>query len=355
MKIYYYGSIYQLSYAIPLYQKFEGTFIVNSIRKFIYFKKIFKNKNVNPSISNHFKLSTFLNTPPVIIKRTKNHWKLQGTIVYCCNQIETKRKYKSKTIYLEHGISDKPVGITESHRAIEKLETFDIILLSSPKNKIKYKESTNKIPESKFKKVGFFKFDQYQSLYEQREREFKRLKIKDTSRKNILYAPTWKFGNGTFEKFGKIFAKEISKEFNLIIRLHSHELKSAKKFKKWLQKNSIENVYMSNSKDIVNADTLNDFVISDLMIGDMSSVVYEFLVTKKPILIAKHNYDRVIKMPDSMNIMKNADIFDDEKDNIVDLIKRNLSEPAYDVEKMFENCFYTSNDITENIADIIKN
>ncbi len=192
-------------------------------------------------------------------------------------------------------------------------------------------------------------------MYELREGELKRLKIKDTFRKNILYAPTWEFGNGTFEKYGKKFAKEISREFNLIIRLHSNDMKLAKEFKKWLKRNLIENVYFSNSKDIINADTLNDFVISDLMISDMSSVVYEFLVTKKPVIIAKHGYQKIIKMPDNMNIMKNASIFDDKKDDIVELIKKNLLKPTYNVEEMFENCFYNSIDGSiENIRSLVK-
>ncbi len=247
MEIYYYGNkVYQLSYALPIYQKLGGTFVVHSFKKFLDFKRIFRKKNNNPSFFNHFKPTTFLNTPPVKILRSENHWKLNGTIIYCCNRLDLNSPYKGKTVYLEHGISDKPVGISESTDAIERLKKYDIILLSSPKNRIKYLESSKEISESKFKKIGFFKFDQYQRLYELRERELKRLKIKDTSRKNILYAPTWEFGNGTFEKYGKKFAKEISREFNLIIRLHSNDIKLTKDFKNWLKSNLIENVYFSN-------------------------------------------------------------------------------------------------------------
>lgn len=354
MRIYYYGNkVYQLSYALPIYQKVGGTFVVNSFKKFLDFKKVFRNKHNKPSLLNYLKPSTFLNTPPVKIKKAEKHGKLEGSIVYCCNRLDLNSVYKAKTIYLEHGISDKPVGINDDKDAIERLKKYDIILLSSPKNKIKYQQSSNEIQESKFKEIGFFKFEQYQHLYKLRNRELKRLKIKDTSRKNVLYAPTWKFGNGTFEKYGKKFAEEISKEFNLIIRLHSNEMKLAKAFKKWLKENSIENVYLSNSKDVVKADALNDFVISDLMIGDMSSVVYEFLVTKKPIIIAQHGYQKYIKMPDSMNIMKNASIYD-EKGDIIDLIKKNLQKPNYDVDEMFKNCFYNSiENSIENIVDIL--
>jgi len=352
LEIYYFGKkVYQLSYALPIYHKMGGTFVVDSIKEFIEFKKIFRNYTSSKKGLNHFNPSTALNTPPIRIIKTKDHWKLNGIIVYCCNRLDLTKTYKAKTVYLEHGISDKPAAITDDSGATQRLKKYDIILLSSPKNKIKYLETSKDLPESKFREIGFFKFDEYQKLYELKEREFKRLKIKDPSRKNILYAPTWRFGNGTFKKYGKKFAKEISKEFNLIIRLHSNEMKFARRFKRWLKRNSIENVYLSNSKDVLHADVLNDFIISDLMIGDMSSVVYEFLITKKPIIIAKNDFHRTIKMPGSMNIMKNADIFDEEINDIVDLIKKNLKQPAYDVKKMYENCFYHS--IDDSIEKIL--
>jgi len=355
MQIYYYGNkVYQLSYALPLYKKMGGVFVVNSFKKYLDFKNVFRNSNRSQSIWNNFKPSTFFNTPPVIILKPEKHWQLQGTIVYCCNRLDLAKKYKAKTVYLEHGISDKPVGMTEESDAIERLKNYDIILLSSPKNRYKYTHSASEIPETKFREIGFFKFDQYQEYCDHKDREIQRLRIKDTSRKNILYAPTWRFGNGTFEKFGKKFAKEISMHYNLIIRLHSNEMKLAGKFKQWLKDSAIENVYLSNSKDVLHADVLNDFVIADLMIGDMSSVVYEFLITRKPVIIAKHGYDRFINMPDSMNIMKNASIYDGKKDDIVKLIEENFTKPSYDVDAMFSNCFYESSEYSiENVPQIL--
>ena len=121
LEIYYYGNkVYQLSYALPIYQKLEGTFVVNSFKKFLDFKRIFRNNNNKPSFLNHFKPSTFLNTPSVKIIKAEKHWKLNGFIVYCCNRLDLNNVYKGKTIYLEHGISDKPVGINDDPSAIER-------------------------------------------------------------------------------------------------------------------------------------------------------------------------------------------------------------------------------------------
>ena len=42
---------------------------------------------------------------------------------------------------------------------------------------------------------------------------------------------------------------------------------------------------------------MNDFAISDLMISDTSSIIYEYLVTQKPIIIADNNYQKLHNMP----------------------------------------------------------
>lgn len=354
MQVYYYANkVYQLSYALPIYNKLNGVFLVSNLAGYIDFKRVFRGKNNKKSFWNYLRPSTFLNTPPVKILKPHKHGKLEGSILYCSNRIDLDIDYKAKTIYMEHGISDKPIGVDNVQTSLKRLMKYDTLLISSPKNRIKYETAGVPFSTEKFQEIGFIKFDNYQKLFNVREVEFERLKIIDRKRKNILYAPTWRFGNGTFHKYGKKFAKEISKEFNLIVRLHSNEMKYARKFKKWLKKNNLQHVYISNSKDVINADVLNDFVISDLMIGDMSSVVYEFLVTKKPIIIAKHDYQRCLEMADELNIMKNADLYDSEKDSIVDLIKKNLEKPAYDTEKMFQSCFFEqSEDMTKNVINV---
>ena len=60
-----------------------------------------------------------------------------------------------------------------------------------------------------------------------------------------------------------------------------------KRFEKHLW---IEHVYFSNPANIINSNIINDFFISDLMISDTSSIIYEYLITKKPIIIENNNY-----------------------------------------------------------------
>ena len=77
------------------------------------------------------------------------------------------------------------------------------------------------------------------------------LGIVDKSRKNILYAPTWKWGDGTLRRFGKKFCKEISRDYNLIIRPHFQDRSYIIKLKLWAKLNGLKHVYFSNPAKII--------------------------------------------------------------------------------------------------------
>ena len=87
---------------------------------------------------------------------------------------------------------------------------------------------------------------------------------------------------------------------------------------------------------------MNDFAISDLMISDTSSIIYEYLITKKPIIIANNDYDQLHNMPDELSVLSIAKNYDGEKSSIRELIKSNLEDKnLFNVyEQMLNNCFY---------------
>ena len=64
------------------------------------------------------------------------------------------------------------------------------------------------ISENKLIKIGYPKFDDYVNNKIDKEKYLDYLGIKERNRKNILYAPTWRWGNGTLKKYGKKFIKE---------------------------------------------------------------------------------------------------------------------------------------------------
>ena len=118
----------------------------------------------------------------------------------------------------------------------------------------------------------------------------------------------------------------------------------------------VKHVYFSNSSNIIKQDTFNDFAIADLMISDMSSVIYEFLIMEKPIIIAKNDFENRHKMPMEMDIMQNADLFD-EKDNILKMVDDNLDNPRFidTYRKMTEASFYVQGSAVQRSVDFINN
>ena len=336
MKIYYYANhIYQLSYALPIYCKLGGTFVVNSMKKYYHFKKYLRNLR-NPSDR-----KTFLNTPEIILRKPEKFLDVEGIIISFSNSWIRCKREKCTLIFLEHGSSDKKFGADPKARTKEKLLNFDYIFLMGPKNLQKIKELNLNIPDSRFIKIGAIRFDDFVNHKYDREAILKRLKIKDRNRRNVLYAPTWRFGGGTFKKYAKFFAGEITREYNLIIRPHYHDAHRIPQIRLWAKAKRIKHLYFSDPSNLAHADTMQDFAVSDILLSDTSAVLYEYLITANPIIIIKTEFTGLHNMKDEMNIMRNADVFDGTR-NINSLITENLKTRKYEKKYkiMLGNCFF---------------
>lgn len=337
MELYYYAnSIYQFAYAIPVYRRIGGTFIVKSRKKFAHFKHCMRNMAA-------FGEKTFFNTPYVILKKRAELHKLSGILFFLSNSIVPEHTYDNCiTVFHEHGTSDKKYSGGLSIGG-EKLMKYDYILLSGPKNKERLSDIQIDIPKKKLVEIGGLRFDDYVNGKINREKELKRIGIKDRKRKNILYAPTWRFGDGTLRKYLVSFANEITKEHNLIVRPHNHDRWWGAVKYHLLKIKGAKHLYFSNPIDIKKNDTFCDFIISDLMISDISSVIYEYLITGKPMIIIQNNYQQRHSMPDSMNIMSHVDIFDGSQD-ILTMINENLvkNKCKKRLKTLLNNCFYST-------------
>ena len=106
----------------------------------------------------------------------------------------------------------------------------------------KIRDSNIKIPDEKLIKIGNPRFDELSNNNFNKEAYMKSLGIKDLTRKIILYAPTWKWGNGTLHTYFHSFSKSLSKEYNLIVRPHYNDRKYIPRLKFWLIKENINNV-----------------------------------------------------------------------------------------------------------------
>tara|TARA_S200000501_G_scaffold267886_1_gene251621 strand:- start:356 stop:1267 length:912 start_codon:yes stop_codon:yes gene_type:complete len=286
--------------------------------------------------------------PKAIFRKIDRDLDLKGVIVSGTNSVLHTDKNQCKSIFIGHGTGDKKYG-----GSFNTLETYDYHFISGPKHLSKIKDVGIEIPEEKLIKIGYPKFDDYVNQKVNKEKYYNYLGMKDRSRKNILYAPTWEWGDGTLHKYGKKFCQEISEDFNLIIRPHYHDRKHIRKMKSWTKKTGLEHIYFSNPANIINSNSINDFFVSDLMISDTSSIIYEYLITKKPIIIANNNYQDLHNMPDKMNVLKIAKKYDG--DDIVSLINDSLNEDSLsDYDQLLNNCFYFNDGkSSERAADFI--
>jgi len=275
---------------------------------------------------------------PAVKKRNlKSISDLKGVLFSQSNYRIKNDPAMSKTVFIGHGSGDKKYGTKAA------LENYQYLFISGPKHMAILKDVGADLPESSLIKIGNLRFDDYLNGKLNREVLMDRIGISaaDRNRKTVLYAPTWKWGNGTLEKYAKLFCREITREHNLIIRPHHFDSHLIPKLKLWVKMAGIKHVYFSNTNRIVSNDTMHDFCISDILISDTSSVLYEYLVTGKPVIVANTDFNDLHNMPDKMNIMSIADRFNGTS-SILDVINRNLGDEENSAKytEMLHNCFY---------------
>ncbi len=196
-------------------------------------------------------------------------------IVFLANRYENILKISATKILLEHGIGTKNLKNFYSF-----IKDIDIYLIEG---EYQYEKMLKKYPEykDKLKIVGFSKFDEMMnSKIYNKETLYKKYNL-DSTKKTILYAPT--FFPSSIEKMKDDFPYEFQ-HYNIIVKPHylSYERKKyknqRKKFKKW---NEYENctILPLNEYNIIPL-----FVISDVMISDESSAMFEFAALNKPVI-----------------------------------------------------------------------
>jgi len=330
MKINYYANqVYQLSYAKPILKTLGGTVIVKRWGKILKFKRYLKKIKY---VSNDGEIPKI----KVISMDPHNLKNVSGILLSNSNANLVCDRTKCKKIFIGHGNGDKKYGGNP-----KCLLDYDYHFIAGPKQIYKMVDVGINIPEEKLLKTGNLRFDEYYELVEKRDLLLDIYGIEDKTRKNVLYAPTWKWGNGTLRRYGKLFCKMLSNEFNLIIRPHYYDRRYVKQLKSWLRLNKIKHVYFSDVSNIFIRDVMHDFVISDILISDTSSIMYEYLITRKPIIISETEYEDLHNMPEEMYLPAHVDHFREGMD-IVELVKKNI-EDRNNYEKyntLLFNCFY---------------
>jgi len=201
-------------------------------------------------------------------------FKIQSDFIFFANPFERTKELHATTIFLEHGIG------TKSTAFYPVLEYIDIYLVEGS---YKYERLASLYPHltHKLHKVGFSKFDPIANMPPDLKSSLSKAYNLDPTKKTILYAPT--FFPSSIEKMDADFPRHFH-NYNILIKAHylTYERKQYKNQRKQLTHwNSFENCTVL---DVDTYDLVPLFALSDLMISDESSAMFEFAALNKPVV-----------------------------------------------------------------------
>ncbi len=190
------------------------------------------------------------------------------------NQNQQVKNLTATTVFLEHGVGSK------SMRFYSCIEYFDLYIVEGDH---KFKRLSELYPtyQYKLRKVGFSKFDSMINMTDHEIRELQEKYQLDPKKKTILYAPT--FFPSSIEKMANSFPQDFN-DCNILIKAHylTYERRQYKK-----QRHKLEQWNKATNCHLVNVDEYNLvplFGISDLLISDESSAMFEFACLNKPVI-----------------------------------------------------------------------
>ncbi len=200
-------------------------------------------------------------------------FELESSFFLFANPFPRAPELHGKTIFLEHGIG------TKSNSFYPVVEYIDIYLVES---RFKYERIASLYPHHKEKlyQVGYSKFDPIINHKIDKEKLYQRYNL-DPSKKTILYAPT--FFPSSIEKMSRNFPKDFER-YNILVKPHyfSYAIKRYRAQRKRLEAwNRFENCTVLG---IEAYDLIPLFAISDVMISDESSAMFEFASLDKPVI-----------------------------------------------------------------------
>ena len=195
---------------------------------------------------------------------------------------------------------------------------FDLYLTQGPYfterfNKLKSIYKDFDVIETGWPKLDIYGTDK--TAFEQERRE---LLQKYNAKKILLYAPTFS-PKLTSAPFLVEQIKSLSENKEYLILLKFHPLMDVS----WIQiykdlANEIPNIIFETEKNIIKF-----LLISDVLISDTSSVIYEFLLLDKPVITFNNISDNILWQNSS------------DYNELIPLVEKNLNEDPYSKERKF--------------------
>lgn len=216
-----------------------------------------------------------LDVDPAHVVPVEEAQSIEADVVVCSHLSDSLLPKSAKhTVQLFHGVSFKNYAVRE------KALSFDFLCMPGPYHVRKYRERGLIRPDSsRLMMTGFAKMDALVDGSLDRTRLLEKHGL-DPDKKTLLYAPTGD-KNNSLETIGKKVIKRLARktEWNLLIKPHDHPKKKINWFERLAPYES-DTVRLLRDNDVV--PWLH---AADLLISDASSVITEFTLLDRPIVL----------------------------------------------------------------------
>ncbi|MFC2127593.1 CDP-glycerol glycerophosphotransferase family protein [Bacteroidota bacterium] len=205
---------------------------------------------------------------------------------------------------------------------------FDLYLTQGPFFTEGFKKLKTKTNNIEVIETGWPKLDVFGKDFAKYDQEKEALLKEYAAKKIILYAPTFS-PSLTCAPFLLNEIEELASNKDYLVLIKFHDLMAQdliEQYKKLASR--VENIVFEDERNVIKF-----LLISDLMISDTSSVVYEFLLLDKPVITFK-NFSKNIRWDNAL-----------EYANVSERVKNNLEEDPFKVQrKEIYNQYHPYND-----------
>lgn len=269
---------YQFDHCIPFSNQFGGTYITTTEESYNFLKNLNLSVELIMANSGYQHLSGIhVNQIISFLSKEKFDLVIFTDILPEFSETTLLQKIEIPTFFVSHGFSDKDYYCPFRK---EVMNDFNYILSYGP-------IFTDYLENHVGVKTNIIKYGlpRLVDLNKKIQEEEQKISIKNTilqkynlkEKTIILYAPTWFTYFTSVKDIGEKIIKNIDKN-KYVILFRPHPLTPEEYLEKFIA------LYDENFILVANEDLIDLILISDILIGDDSSLNYDFLVTKKPII-----------------------------------------------------------------------
>lgn len=246
-------------------------------------------------------------------------WTIKG-MVMAASLFALPQSGDYKICYMAHGTSNKGQGAVWGPQGRSR---YDFYHLMGPKMAWAYKKYGHYLGGGRGVKIGNVVADPYikdQAGCIGRARAL--LGITDT-KPILLFAPTY---NTHSYNRASLNLRQFTPDYHVVMTVHPREriVDGA------LDQLSFAKIFRGNVHDILYG--------ADMLIADSGSIVYDFLITGRPILLVKPLVS--LDFWDKWDVYEVAPSYDPEKENVYVRFKEALDTDGGKYQKLYERCFY---------------